>query len=214
MIRCRFRNALALAGALLAGSLALASCANDSPTEPVPKVTVHRTVTAVLLDSLGDPIAGENLAWTAQFDSAGLIEVRHSSTDFYGMDMQVLAQGGWIVTTLPGARAAGASLIVNGEERAPADTQVVRLTMHTSSRVRGRVLLAGRTDHRGTIVTGDAGGFTITDSTGVWVLDGVPLGRWTIWTEHHGFERAQFMVEVVVPGSVVIAPPVTVVSAP
>ena len=214
MPRLPRRIALAVAGALLAGSLALSSCANHNPTAPAPKFTVHRTVTAVLVDGLGDPVANESLVWTAQFDSAGLTEVRLATTDVYGADMQVLAQGGWIVTTLSGSPAAGASLIVNGAERAPADTQVVQLTMHAASRMQGRVLLAARSDHRGTIVTGDAGGFAITDSTGAWALDGVPLGRWTIRAEHAGFQSAVFVVAVVTPGSVVTAPTVTVISAP
>jgi hypothetical protein len=210
----RRRTALAFAGALLAGSLALVSCANDSPTEPAPKVTVHRTVTAVLRDSLGQPVAGASLVWTAQFDSAGLVEVRYATTDADGENLQVLAQGGWIVTTTPGPQAAGASLIVSGDERAPADTQLVRLTTHAASRLRGKVTLAGRTDHRGTIVSGDVGGLAVTDSTGAWAMDGVPLGRWTLWTSQHGFESAVFQVLVITPGSLVIAPPVTVVSEP
>jgi len=213
MPRCRRRTVLAVASALIAGLFALASCSED-PTEPAPKVTVHRTVTAVSRDSLGDPVAPASLVWTAQFDSAGLTEVRYASTDANGENRQVLAQGGWIVSTAPGPRAAGASLVVAGAERAAADTQVVQLTMHTASRMEGRVRLAGRTDHRGTIVTGDVGGFTVTDSTGAWALDGVPLGRWTIWTEQLGFEKAVFQVAVVIPGSVVTAPSVTVVSEP
>ena len=213
MPRCLRRRALAVASALIAGLFALASC-SESPTEPAPTVTVHRTVTAVLRDSLGDPITPASLVWTAQFDSAGLVEVRFASTDANGENRQVLSQGGWIVTTAPGPRAAGASLVVAGAERAAADTQVVLLTMHAASRMRGTVTLAGRTDHRGTIVTGDAGGITLTDSTGAWQLDGVPLGRWTMWTEHHGFQTAVFQVVVVTPGSVVIAPPVTVISEP
>jgi len=213
MPRRRRRTVLAVASALIAGLFALASCSED-PTEPAPKVTVHRTVTAVLRDSLGDPIAPASLVWTAQFDSAGLTEVRYASTDANGENRQVLAQGGWIVTTAPGPRAAGASLVVAGEERAPTDTQVVLLTVHAGSRLQGTVMLAGRTDHRGTLVTGDAGGFTFTDSTGAWGLDGVPLGRWTMWTEHHGFKSAVFQVVVVTPGSMVTAPPVTVLSEP
>lgn len=214
MPRRRRRNALAAACVLLAGSLALVSCANDSPTEPAPKVTVHRTVTAVLRDSLGNPVEGASLAWTAQFDSAGLTEVRLATTDEDGLSMQVLAQGGWIVATTPGPQAAGASLVVNGEERALADTQVVALTMHTASRMQGTVLLAGRTDHRGTIVSGDVGGSTVTDSTGAWALDGVPLGRWTVKMEQFGFEKAVLLVDVIAPGSVASVPPVTLVSEP
>lgn len=205
---------LGVTGALLGGLLALASCGDESPTEPAPKVTVHRTVTAVLRDSLGGPVAGVDLVWTAQFDSAGLVEVRFSTSDAAGEDTQVLAQGGWIVTTVPGPQAGGASLVVAGAERAAADTQLVALTMHTASRMRGMVMLAGRTDHRGTIVTGDAGGLTVTDSTGAWALDGAPLGRWTMWTQQFGFQSAVFQVAVVTPGSVVTAPPVTVMSEP
>ena len=215
----RPQTAFARTAALIAGLFVLASC-SEYPVEPKPKAPLQRTVTAVLRDSLGDPIANVGLFWTAQFLSDGGETLMLSGfSDEDGENHQVLTQGGWIVTAGPispqaAPRVAGASLVVAGGERAPSDTQVVDLTMHTGSRMQGIVTLAGRTDHRGTAITNDLGTTTYTDSTGAWALYFVPLGRWTILMGHFGFKTAIDHVDVVTPGSVVIVPPVALVSDP
>jgi len=90
--RFRHRHVLALTAALATGVLALASC-SDSPTEPEPRATVHRTVTAVVTDSLGAPAPNAAVMWVAMFDSAGIAETRFDLSDAEGANLQVLARG-------------------------------------------------------------------------------------------------------------------------
>jgi hypothetical protein len=213
MTRVRSHRPLA-AAVLLAGVFALPSCGTD-PSEPVPRPTVHRTVTAVVRDSLGAPVADAVVSWTAGFDSAGLIETRFDFSDVDGASMQVIAEGPWLVTAdSPSGPVAGAGFQVSGPERAAVDTQLVALVLHTGSRVTGLATLAGRTDHHGILVSGEAGGLSVTDSTGAWSLDGVPLGRWTFTMFKLGFRLGIAQVTVTAPGSSLAAPAVQLVSDP
>jgi hypothetical protein len=201
---------------LLAGLVALASC-GPSPTEPVTRARVHRSVTAAVRDSTGVPAAGIPIRWIAQFDSAGLVDIRVDESDEAGESVQRLADGGWLVTAGPaagGSRVAGASLVVAGPERAATDTQVVRLVLHTSSRATGTVTLAGRADHSGTIVATEAGALAVTDADGAWTLEGLPLGHWTVTMSHPGFRLGIVPLTIGVPGSSVPVPPVSLVSEP
>jgi len=194
---------------------ALASC-GKSPTEPPPRAVVHRTVTVVVADSLGAPAVNAAVVWVARFDSAGVNETRFSPTDDEGADLQVLAEGPWVVSVaaaLP-ARVAGASFVVSGAARAAADTQVVRLVLHTGSRVTGSATLAGRTEHSGTIVSSETGAFAVTDSSGAWALGDVPLGRWPLTMFHFGFALGTAEAVVTTPGSTVVAPAVHLISSP
>lgn len=202
--------ALALAGAALA---AVPSC-SKSPTEPEPRPVVHRTVTAVLRDSLGNPLPSETLVWTSQFAVDGLITIFEASTDAEGECAVVLAEGGWCVATRPGPHSAGGSLVVSGPGRAASDTQLVRLIRHTSSRVTGTITLAGRVDHSGTIVTPECGGLAVTDPSGTWIIDGLPLGRWQVNAYQLGFRPAVAIALVTTPGSVVSVPAVQLLSDP
>lgn len=201
------------AGLLAAALLALASC-SEPPTGPAPVTRVHRAVTAVVRDEAGAPVAGAGLAWTAQCDSAGVVDVRRDESDADGEARQVLAEGGWRVVARSGTRAAGASLVVPGAVRDPADTQLVRLTLREGSRLQGTVTLAARTDHSGTVVTVQTGDTVTTGPSGAWSVAGVPLGRWTVTARHPAFRTAVALVQVVAPGSVVTAPAMVLVSSP
>jgi hypothetical protein len=205
---------LALATACAAGVLALASC-SDSPTEPEPTPVVHRTVTVVVRDSLGAPAANAAVIWVALFDSAGLAETRFGNSDAEGEDLQVLAEGPWLVTAaaMP-PRVAGGSFVVSGAGRAAADTQVVRIVLHTGSRASGVTTLAGRSEHSGTVVSSEAGAVAVTDSTGAWTIGDLPLGRWTLSMYHFGFQLGSAQAIVTTPGSQVVVPAVSLVSSP
>lgn len=206
---------LALATACASAALALASC-SDSPTEPEPRPVVHRTVTVVVRDSLGAPAANAALVWVAQFDSAGIAETRFGLADAEGADLQVLAEGPWIVTAAAAMppRVAGGSFVVSGAGRAAADTQVVRIVLHTGSRATGVTTLAGRGEHSGTLVSTEAGAFAFTDSTGAWTIGDLPLGRWTVSMYHFGFQVGSGEAVVTTPGSHVVVPAVNLVSSP
>lgn len=207
----KLRAALA---ATLAVALAAGSC-SKSPTEPEPPVTMHRTVTVLVRDSLGAPAAGAAVWWVARFDSADIGETRVATTDDEGADLQVLAEGPWVVTASgPAGRVAGASFLVAGEGRAAADTQLVRLVLHTGSRITGVATLAGRTEHSGTLVSSEVVAFAVTDSAGAWAMDGMPLGRWPLTAFHFGFARGLTEAVVTTPGSVVAVPPVSLISSP
>lgn len=206
---------LGLAGLV---AFALGAC-SKSPTEPAPKPSAHRTVTAVVTDSLGAPIDGASLTWVSLTDSAGLLELRTASTDADGENLQVLREGGWIVgaTTSgsgPRLRAAGASFVVAGDWRAAADTQVVRLVVHTSAIASGTCTLAGRVDHSGTLVSGWLPLVAATDADGHWALEGLPLGRWELTFEHFGFKLGIATVTVTTPGQNVAAPALQLLSDP
>ncbi len=204
---------LALASACAAGVLALASC-SDSPTEPEPTPVVHRTVTVVVRDSLGAPAPNADVVWVAQFDSAGLAETRFGVSDAEGEDLQVLAEGPWLVTAAMPPRVAGGSFVVSGAGRAAADTQVVRIVLHTGSRASGVTTLAGRGEHSGTLVSSEAGAVAVTDSTGAWTLGDLPPGRWTLSMYHLGFQLGSAQAVVTTPGSQVVVPAVSLVSSP
>ena len=214
MLQNRRFARFALATACAAGVLALASC-SDSPTEPEPQPVVHRTVTVVVRDSLGAPAPNAALMWVAQFDSAGIAETRFSISDAEGTDLQVLAEGPWLVTAAAmSSRVAGGSFVVSGVGRAAADTQVVRIVLHTGSRASGVATLAGRSEHSGTLVSSQAGAFALTDSTGAWTISDLPLGRWTLTMFHFGFKVGVAQAVVTVPGSAVTVPTATMTSDP
>jgi len=208
------RRSIRAAAVVLAAALAAGSCGR-SPTAPEPPVTVHRTVTVVVRDSLGAPASNAAVSWIARFDSADTGETRSSVTDAEGADLQVLAEGPWVVTADGQlGRVAGASFVVADERRAAADTQVVRIELHTGSWITGKATLAGRSEHSGTLVSCEAGAFAVTDSTGAWALDGIPLGHWPLTMFHFGFAVGATEAVVTTPGSVVAAPPVSMISSP
>lgn len=206
------RGRAALAAAMLVPA-ALAAC-QRAPSEPATHATVHRTVTAVVRGEGGAPVPGAELVWTAQFDSAGIVDVRRDDSDADGEARQVLAQGGWRVVARSGTLAAGASLVVPGPERDVADTQVVRLTLREGSRLEGTVTLAARQDHSGTVVTAQTGDAVVTGPSGAWAIGAVPLGRWTVTAHHPAFQTGVALVSVVTPGSIVTVPAMVLVSQP
>jgi hypothetical protein len=96
---------------------------------------------------------------------------------------------------------AGATFIVPGLTRPAADTIVVRITLHTPSVARGRVLLPSGTDHAGTIVgCPPAPPVAVTAADGEYVLDLLPLGRWTITLYHSGFGLGLASIDITTPG--------------
>lgn len=201
----------------LAAALALVlftSC-ERKPTEPTPAPTMHRTVTVEVRDSLGARIADAGVTWVAQFDSAGIADVRGGLTDAEGAAIEVLAEGPWLaVATSPSGTVAGATFQVSGASRAAADTQLVRLVLHTASSLTGIAVLAGRTEHSGTLVTAMVGDPVVTDSTGAWTIQDVPVGRWSLTMFHLGFDLGLTHAVVTTPGSEVAVPTVTLVSNP
>jgi hypothetical protein len=198
--------ALPTPGTLLAAALAAAlvvSC-SEAPTSPPSTHTVHRTTAVIVHDSLGTPAAGATVRLVATFDSAGTAPVFTGTTDAGGVASFVLAQGAWGVHGLAGTsdpKVAGATFIVPGLTRPEIDTIVVRITLHTPSVARGRVLLSSGTDHRGTIVgCPPAPPVAVTDSDGTFVLDLLPLGHWTITMHHPGYILGLANIDLTTPG--------------
>ena len=207
------RVSRSLAPLAAAAALLLVSCGR-SPTEPAPGATVHRTVSVVVRDSLGDPAADCSVMWISLFDSAGVADVVLGDTDAQGTHTTVLAAGGWVLSAkgFPSTGwVAGAVFQVSGPQRAAADTQVVRLTLHTQSFASGTVLLSGRTDHRGTLLSSGNGELATTDSTGAWSMAGLPPGQWSVTMYHAGFRLGGGTIGVAAPGSHVTVPAVTLV---
>jgi hypothetical protein len=140
----------------------------------------------------------------AEFDSGGIAPVVYATTNGAGVAAVVLAQGGWGVHGLASGgnqRVAGATFSVPGVTRPEIDTIVVRITLHTPSVAEGRALLGPGTDHRGTIVgCPPAPSVAVTDSTGAFVLDLLPLGHWTITMHHAGFSLGLAPIEITASG--------------
>ncbi len=207
----RVPTAAALCALLLAGAC------STHPTAPTrtPAATVHRTVTALITNSLGAPVPDVLVTWISRFDSAGSATVLVGISDDDGESRVVLAEGGWIVTTgLVGTSVAGSSLLVAGASRAAADTQLVRLALQAASHVSGQVTLAGRTEHGGTIVFAGIGEPVSTSGSGAWSMDGVPPGTWPFTASHLGFREGISQFTVPRPGSDVRAPSLTLPSEP
>ena len=200
----------------LAAVLAL-SC-SSTPTGPRFTPTIHRTTAIVVHDSLGVPADGATVRLVAEFDSAGIAPVILVTTDVAGVASTVLAQGPWGVHALASGgfrMVAGASFIVPGSARPEIDTVLVRLTLHTASVARGRVLLAGRTEHGGTIVAcPPSPEVIVTDSSGAFALDLLPLGRWTITSYQLGFRLGLANINLTAPGDTLTVADVHLVSHP
>ena len=212
----RFLRSLARASLVAAAALALASC-SESPTAPgspastTVSIPVYRTVTVVLRDSLGAPLAGAETRWMSDFVFApprgvGLHTYRVGTTDAAGQVGFSLWEGAWYVVATHGAHVAGASFTIPGPERPASDTLVVNLVAHTPSRITGAVVLAGRKEQSGTLVGGEMPESVPTAADGSWSAGGLPPGRWPFLIWHPGFEFRVVYVHVVTPGSAVVAP--------
>jgi hypothetical protein len=191
----------AVCGAALVGMLPI-SC-SESQTGPSLPHTIHRTTGIIVQDSLGAPVEGATVFLVAEFGSAGIATVVTATTDAAGVAV-VLAEGAWGVHGLSNGsrrRVAGATFVVQGVARPQVDTIVVRITLHTPSVVRGRVLLGSGADHGGTIVgCPPTPSVVVTDSSGAFVLDLLPLGRWTITMHHPGFRLGLARIDIAPPG--------------
>jgi hypothetical protein len=196
----------------------LAISCSEAPTGPPITRTVHRTTAVVVHDSLGAPAEGATVRLVATFDSAGIAPVVIATADADGVASVVLAQGGWGVHGLAsggGQKVAGATFIVPGLVRPEIDTLVVRITLHTPSVAHGRVLLGAETEHRGTVVgCSPAPSVAVTDSTGAYALDLLPLGRWTITMYHPGFSLGLAYIDITIPGDTLTVANAHLVSEP
>jgi hypothetical protein len=183
---------------------AVANSCSETPTGPPFTRTVHRTTGIVVHDSLGAPAGGTEVRLVAEFDSAGIAPVILATTDAAGVASVVLAQGGWGVHGLASGsdpKVAGATFTVPGLPRPEIDTIVVRITLHTPSVARGRVLVGSGTNHAGTIVgCPPAPSVAVTDASGEFVLDLLPLGHWTITMYHPGFRLGLAAIDITAAG--------------
>jgi hypothetical protein len=214
-MHARLRS-LRLASLPLALALAAGSC-GDSPTAPggaSAHPPVYRSVTAVLRDSLGAPIEGASTRWISPVQANGLVEIRLAETHAGGVDSQLLWDGVWTVVASFGSGASGAQFTVAGPERAESDTQQVDLVGHTASSASGTCVIAGRTDHSGTFVSGLFPGVAVTGADGAWSLAGIPLGHWTVTMQHAGYKTGIVSLDVTAPGSAIAAPTVRLDSDP
>jgi hypothetical protein len=84
----------------------------------------------------------------------------------------------------------------------------IPLQLGPGSRVSGRVLLEGRTDHSGVLVAVQQlplGTGALTDAQGRWAFSGLPPGTWYIVAIHEGYESGVVQWVIPAPGSDVIA---------
>lgn len=203
---------LAVLGALAA--IMLAGCSESTkPRMNTPRM--RRSATLVVRDSLGAPAANATVIASSAFDSAGFAIVEFGTTDVDGEAQFTLAEGGWGVHAAATTMVSGATFVVPGASRPPADTVAVRLTLHTPSSVRGVVTLAGRASHDGTVVSSSQlAGLSVTDVAGRYQLGGLPPGNWTITMAHVGFQLGIVTAHVAAPGSADSLAAVQLVSSP
>lgn len=202
--------------ALVSGLALLAPACTQKVTGPAADAVVRRTVTAVLADSLGYRISGESVTATSLTDSAGLATVVFATTDGDGAAVFTLRNGPWALSAVssdaPPLAAAGIA-IIPGSTRPAADTIAVHLTLHTASAVSGRRLLAGRSDHSGTMISVvETGSFTLTTSDGSFLLANLPPGHWTLTSYHLGFAFGVTAFQVTTPASSVVIADETLLS--
>jgi hypothetical protein len=203
--------------ALLLVALVAPGCARDT-TAPAAPWHLRRALTVVLTDSLGAPVADQAVTLVSLVDVAGIVPTLHAATDASGRAAFVVDDGPWaaaadpLAVTGPPARrlVAGATFRVPDASHPSADTVLVRLLMHTSSRVGGTTLLGGQSDHRGTSVSTVACPASVasTDADGRWSLDDVPPGRWSFVMSHGGYATTTRTAVVPAPGSAVSLPAV------
>jgi hypothetical protein len=170
----------------------------------------------VLTDSLGTSLADADLVATSLFAVNGFALATYATTNTDGEALLQLLPGAWIVSAraLDGRVAGSQALIL--DPSAHPDSVLVRLVAHTPSRIEGHARLAGRTDHRGILVTaiGIDAGAAVTDSTGAYAVDDVPPGTWTLFFGSLGFSDGFTVVTVPLPASTVIAPDIELISSP
>lgn len=194
----------------LASLATLALCPGcTTPTDPRPAATVHRTVTFAVTDSLGAAAPNVDVAVTTP-DSAGVRAHVSLTTDAAGHCTIALRQGSAFVHAAGTAnQVAGSSVRVPGTDRALADTLLVNLALHTASRASGVVMLQAKSDPSGTFVS--VNGFpalAITDSTGAYLVAGLPPGHWSVGFAHRGYADAFTAIDVVQPASQLSIPAV------
>jgi len=209
------RPAVALA-ALLFLTVSAAGCGRKSPTAPPAAVSTPRPVGVVLADSLGSPIPDATVVATSLFDVNGFALILTATTDAAGETEFQMRSGPWIISAraMDGRVAAGLAVVLAPPPNP--DSVLVRLVAHTPSRIEGHARLAGRSDHRGILVSavGLYGALAVTDSSGAYALGNVPPGQWSLFFGFLGFGDNYTTVTVTTPGSVVTAPDIELLSAP
>ena len=92
----------------------------------------------------------------------------------------------------------------------------MRLVARAPSRIEGHARLAGRSDHRGILVSaiGIDGAFAVTDSSGAYAVGRMPPGTWGLFFGAHGFGDQFVHGTFPAPAATVTAPDVELISAP
>lgn len=170
----------------------------------------------MLTDSLGISLVDADLTATSLFAVDGFALTMYTTTDADGEALLQLLPGAWIVTARAGdGHVAGTQATILAAHLDP-DTVLVRLEAHSPSRIEGYARLAGRSDHRGILVTaiGIDTAPAVTDSSGAYAIDHVPLGNWSLFFGALGFADAFTFVTVTLPASTVAAPDIELISSP
>jgi hypothetical protein len=205
-------------GLLVCGLLGLAAaCSRESPSAPPAAVSTPRPVGIALADSAGAALGGASIVATSLFDVSGFAVVLSAVTDAEGEATLEMLAGPWIVFARePGGRVAGSHSVILAPASPDPDSVLVRLVARAPSRIEGHARLAGRSDHRGILVSaiGVDGALAVTDSTGAYALDRVPTGAWAVFFGALGFGDAFVTVTVPAPATTVTAPDVELISDP
>ena len=196
-------------GALLLSTAILAGCGKTTTTtQPTAPPVAGRQVAVTVENPTGTRIAGANVTAT-RLDFAGQTTIATETTDAAGVASFVLDDGRWCMYTriapVTGVAVAGSTGQVAKHPVGSVDTVVFRLVVRPESFARGKVTLAGQTNHQETIVS--IGEFlaspVLTSADGSYVLAGLPPGGWTGVAEHQGFQPRLFDIGVPAPGDTI-----------
>jgi hypothetical protein len=178
-------------GLLLA--MLLAGC-SASPTRPL-AATSTGSVAAHVAARAGGAAASATLFLDATFPINGYDFLVTGMSDANGdCAFHQIPAGTYILSaSLAGDGVRADTVRVGDGSETTADLQLV-----LPSRVGGRTLLTNRTHHDGTMVTCDGTTFAlaVTDSSGAWLLNGVPPGRWTVTFFQLGFLIGTLVADV------------------
>jgi len=195
-----------------------AGCGKSSSHATSPPTT--REVSATVVGPNGARIVGE----TVLADRIDAPAYDYSKTDTAGVAHFALVNGVWclhMAYSMPPYRegwVAGAvgrvapKLLHVHQIRGVrgVDTVLFRLVARPYTVTRGKVLLAGQSEHRGTELTvSGLREYLYTNDDGSYEMYTLPLGTWQGFAEHAGFRSKHFDIVVASSGDTINAPTVT-----
>jgi hypothetical protein len=149
--------------------VAIAGCSKDDPTAPVPLTT---TVMGTVSDSAGTAVANAQVSLTRQSVN-GIGQTTFGTTTSAGIFVfSNVASGNYTLW----AKSANGTRVAGTTTPVPRPNTWIALTLVRPCAARGTVNGPDLSD----VVVSAEGSFAIPDSTGAYLIGGIPPGAWTI----------------------------------